>query len=115
VECRSCKGAHRYTRPKSAPKVTLTGTKKKATPRKAADKPTTPVTSKIIEQRWDDLMVRFVEVEERPYNIKTVFEPGDAIRHTQFGLGFVVEKILENRIKVLFRDAERTLVTGFGY
>jgi hypothetical protein len=115
VECRSCKGAHRYTAPKSGPKPSRAGTTSRAdSPRRSAStpKPAAPATSRVIEQRWDEWVARTAGADERPYNVKTQFEPGDAIRHSQFGLGFVVEALHENRIKVLFRDAERTLVTG---
>lgn len=116
VECRSCHGAHGYKAPQNAPKPpvgsaarTVAGTKPK---KAAAPKAAAPATSRVIEQRWDDLMARMAGVAEQPYGVKTPFEQGDAIRHIQFGLGFVVEKTAGNRIRVLFRDAERTLVSG---
>jgi hypothetical protein len=118
VECRSCHGAHRYSAPKNGPKPAIGSAARtvSSTPKKAATpKASAPAAaSRVIEQRWDDLMVKMAGVAEQPYSVKAAFEPGDAIRHTQFGLGFVTEKAAGNRIKVLFRDAERTLVSGAG-
>jgi hypothetical protein len=129
VECRSCHGVHNYAAPKSTPRPKAERSKVSAAPREKAPsagtptkapKPSPAATAKAAtaarenELRWEGFVVRNAAVPEQAYSARSVFAPGDTIRHTNFGLGFVVEKTGDQRIKVLFRDAERTLVTGYG-
>ncbi len=133
VECRSCHGMHNYAAPKSTPrpkaersKVSATSREKAASasgvPAKAA-KPAKPSPAALTkaanavrenELRWEGLVARNAAVREQAYSARAAFGPGDTIMHTTFGLGFVVEKAGDQRIKVVFRDAERTLVTSYG-
>jgi hypothetical protein len=131
VECRSCHGTHNYAAPRSAPRAkaaraaasasrepkAATSTKS-ATPKGAkvssAASAKLAATARDLEQRWEVLVAANASVTERPYSAKAVFGPGDAILHGQFGLGFVLASAGEQRIRVLFRDSERTLVTGYG-
>jgi hypothetical protein len=126
VECRSCHGMHNYAAPKSTPRPKAERSKVTAAPREKAPgaaraaKPSPAAASKAanaareVELRWEGFVVRNAAVSEQAYSARGNFGPGDTIRHATFGLGFVVEKSGEQRIKVLFRDAERTLVTSYG-
>jgi hypothetical protein len=127
VECRSCHGMHNYAAPRSAPRAERprADAKSRGTTAAATSAPKTPraaaaaaaklsASARDTEQRWEALVAANAAVVERPYATKAIFGPGDAIMHAQFGLGFVLERTGEQRIRVIFRDAERTLVTGYG-
>ncbi|MGE0528666.1 MAG: hypothetical protein AB7G93_18345 [Bdellovibrionales bacterium] len=45
----------------------------------------------------------------KPYSMKTCFEPGAALDHPKFGLGFVVS-VSGQAMQVVFQDEERSLV-----
>lgn len=128
VQCRSCQGMHKYRAPKSAAaelkakvaerKSTSalsssrgTSPRPKATSAKAAAEATNQLN---IYKRWDDMLGRFGGGNSQGYNIKASYELNDLIEHVQFGLGFVVEEVSFNRIKVLFKDSERVLAMRHG-
>jgi hypothetical protein len=49
--------------------------------------------------------------EARTYAVTERFTVGDVLEHKQFGLG-VVNRVLDNRIEVLFPDSMRVLASG---
>lgn len=123
VECRSCGGAHKYRAPKSAPAEAAAAKSpaaRGATPRKAvgtksknAKVAAAPLPAQIYK-RWEELVGKRAGVAAQRYAVTAAFGADDVVEHTQFGLGFVTEEPAWNRIKVLFQDAERTLISRHG-
>ncbi len=118
VECRSCKGTHKYKAPKDAPAPAAAkktaATKTKSTSKKAAAKSPTAPTAAALLKRWEDLVGKRAGTTAQRYKVTAGYGADDVIEHTQFGLGFVTEELGFNRIKVLFQDAERTLLARHG-
>ena len=48
------------------------------------------------------------------YAVTGAYGVDDVVEHSTFGLGFVLEATAWNRIKVIFQDAERTLIARHG-
>jgi len=120
VECRSCKGAHKYRPPKESPAAVAapaakkaaakkTGTKKAGTSKVAA-----AATPAALYKRWEELVGKRAGTTAQRYKVTAGYGADDVIEHTTFGLGFVTEELGWNRIKVLFQDAERTLLARHG-
>jgi hypothetical protein len=117
VQCRSCQGTHKYRAPKEtpvakalakAPKAKAAGTKK------AADKKSAAPSTASIYKRWEELLGRRGGNQAVPYKVTAAFGYDDVVEHKDFGVGFVIEEVAYNRIKVLFQDSERTLVARHG-
>ncbi len=118
VECRSCKGTHKYKAPKDSPapaaaKKTATPKAKSTTKKSAAKSPAAP-TPAALYKRWEELVGKRAGTTAQRYKVTAGYGADDVIEHTQFGLGFVTEELGWNRIKVLFQDAERTLLARHG-
>jgi len=122
VECRSCGGVHKYRAPKVAPAAatakasaapkTAAGKRVSAkTSKQAASSPTAPAN---IYKRWEELVGKRAGTPAQRYQVTSAYGRDDVVEHTQFGLGFVLEEIAWNRIKVIFQDAERTLISRHG-
>jgi len=119
VECRSCKGAHKYRAPKQTPVAVAVAAPKKAAAKKAGTKKATTKTSAAptaasLYKRWEELVGKRAGTSAQRYKVTAGYGADDVIEHTTFGLGFVTEEIGWNRIKVLFQDAERTLLARHG-
>jgi hypothetical protein len=63
---------------------------------------------------WEQKMATKKQVPMKPYKTQELFQLGDVISHTKFGLGIVEEVKNNGKIIVLFRDEERTLIHGMG-
>lgn len=119
VQCRSCQGTHKYRPPKDTPvakALAKTAAPKKASAakgeKKAAEKKAASTAS--VYKRWEDLLGRRGGNPAVKYIVTASYEPDDVVEHKDFGLGFVLEEVAFNRIKVLFQDTERTLVARHG-
>lgn len=116
VECRSCGGAHKYRAPKSAP-AAVKAAKAPAAKRvsaKTAKQAASPSAPANIFKRWEELVGKRAGTPAQQYRVTSAYGPDDVVEHTQFGLGFVLEELAWNRIKVIFQDAERTLIARHG-
>lgn len=69
-----------------------------------------PSASKVAKDllRWQQLR-ETNPGKPTPYNMKKMFETGEAVEHPKFGLGFVIASTGQ-AIQVVFEDAERSLV-----
>lgn len=120
VQCRSCQGTHKYRAPKDAPAAATT--KKAAAPAKAKTATKKTSTTKTpaapspaaLYKRWEELVGKRAGVTAQRYKVTAAYGADDVIEHSRFGLGFVTEELAFNRIKVLFQDAERTLLARHG-
>lgn len=125
VICNTCNGAHKYRAPKSAAKAprsakaTTAKTSSTRAPRatgtkKAQSEAAEAKELKELRRRWDEEIGKHADTPSRAYNVRESFGKDEVIEHKTFGLGFVVEELHDKRIKVLFKDAERTLVCRHG-
>lgn len=121
VQCRSCQGTHKYRAPKDTPVAKIvaakaTGSKASGGTKKASSgsKQAAATSSGSIYKRWEELVGKRAGVPAQRYDVRSAYGPDDVVEHTQFGLGFVIEDLGFNRIKVLFQDSERTLLARHG-
>lgn len=102
VKCNTCKTMHAFKDPsQSKTKQTGTRIKKVASP---------SASSKIVSvsDLWMDKMSNTTK-KSTPYSVKTKFTEGDIIDHIKFGPG-IVEKVIDDKIEVVFRHEIKTLV-----
>lgn len=118
AECKSCGGQHNYRLPKTGPDAK----KKKAAKKKAAKKKTTRKKSsrkakQVYEptaDEWGDRTAALLAtgVEAKPYSIRGMFEANELVDHKKFGQGVVITVLIDNKVKILFRDGLKTLIMG---
>ncbi len=113
VLCRSCKGEHKYRAPKSAAGEKVTKRPARAT-RKSAEAKSSAPSPAALYKRWEELVGKHAGTAAQRYKVTAGYNTADVIEHKDFGLGFVTEELAWNRIKVLFQDAERTLLARHG-
>ena len=99
VKCNTCLTIHSYKDPSTSSKQNKTRTRK-----------TTMVPSKVISvsDLWMEKMSS-TKKKSTPYAMDTKFLVGDIIDHTKFGPG-IVEKVVDDKIEVIFRHEIKTLV-----
>jgi len=99
VKCNTCFSMHSYKDPSSSSKQSLTRTKKSLmTPSKVI-----PVADLWMEK------ISNSKKKSMPYSIDSKFVEGDVIDHSKFGPG-IVEKVVDDKIQVIFRHEIKTLV-----
>jgi hypothetical protein len=99
VKCNTCLTLHAYKDPSVSSKQNKTRTKK-----------TLMTPSKIISvsDLWMEKMSS-TKKKSTPYSMDLKFLKGDIIDHTKFGPG-IVEKVVDDKIEVIFRHEIKTLV-----
>lgn len=99
VKCNTCLTIHSYKDPSTSSKQNKTRTKK-----------TSSVPSKVISvsDLWMDKMSN-TKKKSMPYAMDAKFHEGDIIDHVKFGPG-IVEKVVDDKIEVIFRHEIKTLV-----
>ena len=99
VKCNTCNTIHAYKEPSTSSKQNKTRTRK-----------TESSPSKIISvsDLWME-KISNTKKKSTPYTIETKFHVGDIIDHVKFGPG-IVEKVVDDRIEVVFRHEIKTLV-----
>lgn len=101
VKCNTCLTIHSYKDPSTSSKQNKTRTRK-----------TTLVPSKVISvsDLWMEKMSS-TKKKSTPYAMDGRFLVGDIIDHVKFGPG-IVEKVVDDKIEVIFRHEIKTLVHG---
>jgi len=118
VECRSCGGGHKYRAPKAP--VAAAAAKAKAPAKRVPAKTSKQAAAAAaaapaaIYKRWEELVGKRAGTPAQRYAVTQAYGVEDVVEHTQFGLGFVLAEPAWNRIKVIFQDAERTLIARHG-
>jgi hypothetical protein len=99
VKCNTCGTLQAYKDPSISSKQNKTRTKK-----------TLMTPSKIISvsELWMEKMSS-TKKKSTPYTMDANFVKGDIIDHTKFGPG-IVEKVVDDKIEVIFRHEIKTLV-----
>lgn len=101
VKCNTCKTMHAFKDP-SQSKTKQTGTRIKKVSTQSASKMVS------VSDLWMDKMSNTTK-KSTPYSVKTRFAVGDIIDHSKFGPG-IVEKVVDDKIEVVFRHEIKTLV-----
>lgn len=99
VKCNTCTTIQSYKDPSMSSKQNKTRTKK-----------TSSVPSKVISvsDLWMEKMSS-TKKKSTPYSMDLKFHQGDIIDHVKFGPG-IVEKVVDDKIEVIFRHEIKTLV-----
>lgn len=100
VVCNTCKSTHTFKDPSTA-------TAKKVSKKTMAS--TRETKSEKSMNHWQDLCDHSPS-NSQPYSIKTKFIVGDKIDHPKFGLGFVESLLEGDKVNILFKTGEKTLV-----
>ncbi len=112
VECNTCHTVRKYRSPKSAPKA-----KRKSTRRATEKKGTSPARAKTVTMSHQELWMQALKGrsvrDAVRYNIRETFADDVVVAHSKFGIGVVMSQAPPDRIKVQFRDAERTLINNY--
>lgn len=103
VKCNTCKTMHAFKDPSQSKT-------KQSTAAARARKISSPRAAKIVSvsDLWMDKMSSTTK-KSTPYTVKGKFLQGDIIDHTKFGPG-IVEKVIDDKIEVIFRHEIKTLV-----
>lgn len=113
VECNTCHTVRRYRAPKSAPQPKRASQRKTASKEAATSRARPRVQTMSHEDMWRQaLKGRSVDDAVR-YNIREKYQPDAVLAHSKFGIGVVTAEAPPDRITVQFRDAERTLISGY--
>lgn len=99
VKCNTCKTMHAYKDPSNSTKKTRTRTR--ATETRASK-------SVSVAELWME-KISTTKKKSTPYAISLKFQEGDIIDHKKFGPG-IVEKVIDDKIEVIFRHEIKTLV-----
>jgi len=109
VECKECKGTHKYKEPGSDDAASTTKAKK---PAKAKKKAMTAAEKKIAaaaKPKTHATVEADMKKPTRPYKFSDTYEPRERIDHVKFGVG-VVEDVLDGgKIEVYFPEGRRVL------
>ncbi len=99
VKCNTCGSLHAFKDPSMSSKQNKTRTKAKGiTPSKVIS----------VSDLWMEKMSS-TKKKSTPYAMDTKFHQGDIIDHVKFGPG-IVEKVVDDKIEVIFRHEIKTLV-----
>lgn len=104
VICKTCKSEHKYrlsgdSQPKSA---SSGGGKRERAPRTLVKN----------SEYWEQKIAAKKQTPLKTYRTQELFQLGDVISHSKFGVGIVEEVKNNGKILVLFRDEERILIHG---
>lgn len=109
VQCKQCKGLHKYKNPDEADAEATTKKKpaKKKKPamtaaQKKAAAAAKPVTKATVKPDMDK--------EVRPYKFSEAYESRERIDHVKFGLGIVEDVLDGGKIEVFFEDSGRRVL-----
>lgn len=100
VVCNTCKSTHAYKDPSTA-------TAKKVSKKTASSVRETKSEQKL--SHWQNLFDTST-VGALAYSIKNKFVVGDKIDHPKFGIGFVESLLEGDKVNILFKGGEKTLV-----
>lgn len=104
VQCKTCRGVHRY---KILGGVTV--------PSKPGVRRTSaPKTVIRASELWEQKMSGKAKEDVLAYKTTQSFKKGDVVQHPTFGLGVVEEVRSSNKVAIFFRDGEKLLAHGLG-
>ena len=114
VKCNTCDGFHRYRAPKSGAKATVARAERRSKSRSGGASKGTRRTGSVglsaKEREWEAAIEAHAGATPRAYVPNRYFAPDEIMDHPKFGRGVVTAAPAPKRVKVLFRDGERTMV-----
>lgn len=108
VQCRTCKGEHKFKAPTGATEPVKKKRASKAKDKDGAGEP------KTIEVEWERLMSAHKDQPFKKYNAKGQFVLGDKLNHPTFGEGIVGKLIYPNKLEVIFKSDIKVLIHAGG-
>ena len=105
VVCNVCGGRHNY-RPESP--ANAAAAKRKTTRAASMAK----AKSAKIEAQYEELLAERNPSKALSYAMTDIYKENDLLDHPLFGLGVITEKVLPNKIEVLFREGSKLLICG---
>ena len=124
VKCNTCHSFHRYRAPKSGGSGKPGGRSAAAAPSRrrsgeaavAKAARARQATVSKAQLRWEELVAPRVagEGSVQRYDVRGEYGKGDLVDHPTFGVGVVLDELPASKIRALFRDSERILVTRYG-
>lgn len=114
VICLTCDSQHNYRQPPGEKKRTEGSGVRRVS--KEMKKTSAPSGGARVFAQWmqNKQALAASEGSTRPYNFKEIYEPGEAIEHGKFGLGFVQRVIPPNKMEVMFETEIKTLAMNMG-
>ena len=114
VECLTCRGHHRYRKPKSAAAAAKKKTTRKKTTRKKKTAPETikDLPADELRATWESAIAGTGTEDFTPYRIDLQLAEGQLLRHKKFGDGVVAELLEGGKANVIFEAGPKTLVFG---
>ncbi len=104
VQCKTCKGVHKYKLTGNAVPIRKTGTSRSSAPKQVIR----------VAELWEQKMSKKTSADSFPYQATHTFLVGQVVQHPTFGLGLVEEMRSPTKMAVLFRDGEKILVHAMG-
>ncbi|MBY0369103.1 hypothetical protein K2X33_00355 [bacterium] len=101
VQCKTCRGTHRY-------KI-LGGVSVPSGPRQRKTAPKTVIRA---SELWEQKMATKAKDDIVAYKANQSFKKGDVLQHPTFGLGVVEEVRSPTKVAIFFRDGEKLLAHG---
>lgn len=119
VECLTCRGMHRYVRPKTereaeASRKAGLGPK---SPRSASDPkvPRETIAARAereLRHSWEKSIAGQPPSAFKSYRIFESYGVGDLVKHSKFGDGVIARIIDRGKVEVLFQEGSKTLAQG---
>ena len=108
VICLSCDSQHNYHQPPGEKRQITEKVKRVA---KEMKKTSAPSAGGRVFAMWMESKQALADsgASPRAYNLKALFEAGQALNHPKFGLGFVQKIIPPNKMEVMFDNEIKTL------
>ena len=100
VQCNTCGATHNYKDPATKAKKVKTVSKGRRATKKSVS----------VGQLWMEEMGK-ASGKATPYSVKSKFGLGEIIDHKKFGPG-IVQKLIDDKIEVLFQHEMKLLVHG---
>lgn len=104
--CQTCLKESRVT--KAPAETRPTGTKSRAVAQSTLDR--LAAEKAVVEIEDFNKMAKLFKGEAKAYTVGMPLEEGDAINHKVFGLGFSLEKISANKMRVLFGGGSKLMI-----
>ncbi len=98
VQCKTCRGTHKYKTAASLTRVTKTRS------------PRATKTVIKVSEIWEQKLAKKSKEDVAPYKANAKFIMGDVLQHPTFGVGIVEEVRGTTKVLVLFREGEKLLV-----
>lgn len=118
AECLTCRGTHRYVKPKSERDAAASRKAMGGSAPRSPSEPKVPretaaaKTEREMRKAWERSIAGQPTNAFRAYRIFDNYGAGELVRHTKFGDGVIARVIDRGKVEALFEDGPRTLAHG---